>query len=48
MPMRPTSVALLSLPMPTTTVMKMIGAITIRTSLTKPMANGFICSPMLG
>ena len=36
--MRPTSVVSVSLPMPTTTVMKMIGAITIRTSLTKPIA----------
>ena len=34
--------------MPTTTVTKMIGAMIIRTSFTKPTASGFICSPSAG
>ena len=41
--MRPTSAVSVSLAMPTTTVMKMIGAISIRTSATKASPKGFIC-----
>ena len=47
-PMRPTSAVSVSLPMPTTTVMKMIGAIIMRTSLTNPSPNGCMATAMCG
>ena len=48
MPMRPTSFIAPMCAMPTTTVVKTIGAISIFTSLMKPSPSGFIAAARSG